>query len=464
MNISGILQNKYFKFGTVALLYLLWVIWLNNYWWLLGEIVIFDLYITRKVNWTFWKKREGENSKLVEWIDALIFAVIAVSFINIFFFQNFKIPTGSMEKTLLIGDHLFVSKVSYGPRLPMTPLSFPFTQHTMPLVGGKSYLEWIKRPYRRLPGTGHVKRFDIVVFNFPAGDTVCLEQQAQSYYSIVRSAAMELINRDRMEGKNKASYDSYLAKARRIVKNRYHIVVRPVDKEDNYIKRCVAMPGDSLQIIHGDLYINGEKVPEFPGQQYRYIIRTNGARLNPVTLERMHIYKSDVMHMGSSEYVMPLTKANYEKIKKFHIVKSITRYENPAGTYAYYIFPHSPDYPWNEDNFGPLWIPEKGATVQLTLKNLPKYKRIIEAYEHNTLQVKDSTIYINGRPASSYTFKYNYYWMMGDNRHDSADSRFWGFVPETHIVGKPKYIWLSLDKEKHFPANIRVRRMFKKIQ
>ncbi|MCD6200917.1 MAG: signal peptidase I [Bacteroidales bacterium] len=463
-SLSSILRNKYFKFGTVTVLYILWVIWLNNFWWLFGEVVIFDLYITRKVNWTFWKKREGENSKLVEWIDALIFAVVAVTFINIFFFQNFKIPTGSMEKTLLIGDHLFVSKVSYGPRLPMTPLSFPFTQHTMPVVGGKSYLEWIRRPYRRLPGTGHVQRFDIVVFNFPAGDTVCVENQAQSYYSIVRSSAMELINRDKMEGKPVGPFKEYYAKARRIVRNRYHIVYRPVDKEDNYIKRCVALPGDSLQIIHGDLYINGEMIPEFPGQQYRYIIQTNGSRLNPRTLERMHIYKSDVMHMGSSEYVIPLTHENYVKIKKFSIVKSIVRYENPAGNYAYYIFPHSPDYAWNEDNFGPLWIPRKGATVRLTMKNLPKYKRIIEAYEHNTLQVQDSTILINGKPADSYTFKYDYFWMMGDNRHDSADSRFWGFVPETHIVGKPKYIWLSLDKEKHFLGKIRVNRMLKKIQ
>ena len=464
MKIKEIIRNRYFNFGLVSVLYILWVIWLNNYWWLLGEIVIFDLYITRKVNWTFWKKREGKNSKLVEWLDALIFAVIAVSFINIFFFQNFKIPTGSMEKTLLIGDHLFVSKLGYGPRLPMTPLSFPFTQHTMPVTGGKSYLEWIKRPYRRLPGLGHVKRFDIVVFNFPAGDTVVLEQQAQSYYSIVRGQAMQLLAADTLGGRPPKPFEVYYAQARKSVRNRYHITVRPVDKEDNYIKRCVAVAGDTLQIIHGDLYVNGELVPEFPEQQFRYIIVTNGSPINPRTLERMGIYKSDVYRMGTSEYVIPLTQANYKKIKAFSIVKQIQRVENPAGNYAYYIFPHSPDFRWNEDNFGPLWIPKKGVTVPLNLTNLPKYKRIIEAYEHNTLQVKDSTIYINGQPATSYTFKYDYYWMMGDNRHDSADSRFWGFVPETHIVGKPKYIWLSLNKEKHFPANIRVKRMFKKIQ
>ncbi len=464
MNIRNILRQPYLNFGVVALLYLLWVIWLDNYWWLLGEIVIFDMYITRKVNWTFWKRRDGRNSKLIEWLDALIFAVIAVSFINIFFFQNYKIPTGSMEKTLLIGDHLFVSKLSYGPRLPMTPLSFPFTQHTMPVVGGKSYVEWIKRPYRRLKGFGHVKRFDIVVFNFPAGDTVVLENQAQSYYSIVRSQAVQLMAADTANGRQPLPFEQYYARARKMVWQRFHIVVRPVDKEDNYVKRCVAVAGDTLEIRRGDLYINGKKVPEFPEQQYNYIVYTNGTPINPRTLEKMGIYRSDIYRMGSAEYILPLTKANVEKIRGFSIVRAVQRVEQPAGRYAYYIFPHSPDYPWNEDNFGPLWIPKKGATVELTLRNLPLYRRIIESYEHNRLQVKDSTIYINDQPATTYTFRYDYYWMMGDNRHASADSRFWGFVPETHIVGKPKYIWLSLNKEKKFPANIRLKRMFRKIQ
>ncbi len=464
MKIKEVLHNKYFNFGLVALLYLLWVIWLDNYWWLLGEIVIFDMYITRKVNWTFWKRRDGQNSKLVEWLDALIFAVIAVSFINIFFFQNYKIPTGSMEKTLLIGDHLFVSKLSYGPRLPMTPLSFPFTQHTMPLVGGKSYVEWIKRPYRRLKGFGEVQRNDIVVFNFPAGDTVVLENQATSYYAIVRSIAMEMKHRDAAHH-DSLPFEHYYAKAREIVWKRYHVVVRPVDKEDNYVKRCVAVGGDTVEVRHGDLYINGEKVPEFPGQQYRYVILTNGTPLNPRTLEKMGIYRSDIYREGTNRYLIPLTQKNVERIRSFAIVKGVWRWEeSDSGKYDYNIFPHSPDYPWNVDNLGPLWVPEKGATVKLTLQNLPLYRRIIEAYEHNTLKVQDSTIYINGEPATSYTFRYNYYWMMGDNRHASADSRYWGFVPETHIVGKPKYIWLSLNKEKRFPANIRLRRMFRKIQ
>ncbi|NOY36742.1 MAG: S26 family signal peptidase [Chlorobi bacterium] len=460
----NILKNKYFKFAIAAILYVLWVIWLGNYWFLIGLGVIFDMYITKKVNWTFWKKREGKNSAFIEWIDALIFAVVAVSFINIFFFQNFKIPTGSMEKTLLIGDHLFVSKVSYGPRLPMTPLSFPFTQHTMPLIKTKSYLEWIKWPYKRIKGTQPIQRNDIVVFNFPAGDTVCREQQARSYYSIIRDVAMDLEKRDQSSGKRVRPFEEYYNRGRNIVKQQYTIITRPVDKRDNYIKRCVALPGDTLKIVHGELFINGIKTKEFPGQQFRYMVATDGSRLNPKILERMNIYKSDIMRYGGAEYIMPLTEANVEKIRKFSLVKAIERYENPAGKYAYYIFPHDPRYPWNEDNFGPLWIPEKGKTVPITLENISKYSRIIEAYEHNILTVKDSVIYINGEPAQEYTFKMNYYWMMGDNRHDSADSRFWGFVPEDHIVGKPKYIWLSLDKEKKFLGKIRFNRLLKKIQ
>lgn len=463
-NFLNLLKNKYFKFATVSVLYVLWVIWVGKFWLLIGVGVIFDMYVTRKVNWTFWKKREGKNSTLVEWIDALIFAVIAVSFINIFFFQNFKIPTGSMEKTLLIGDHLFVSKVSYGPRLPMTPLSFPFTQHTMPITKGKSYLEWVKWPYKRLKGTQPIRRNDIVVFNFPAGDTVCLERQAQSYYAIIRDVAMDLQKRDANAGSRVKTFEEYYAQARTRVRQQYTIVTRPVDKRDNYIKRCVAMPGDTLQIIHGSLYINGTETPDFPGQQFRYLIITDGSRLNPKTLEKMGIYHSDIMRYGSTEYIIPLTRENAEKIRDYRIVKSIEKYENPAGEYAYYIFPHNPYYPWNEDNFGPLWIPKKGTTVEINLENISKYERIIEAYENNTLQIKNSVIYINGQPANTYTFKMNYYWMMGDNRHDSADSRFWGFVPEDHIVGKPKYIWLSLDKEKKFVAKIRFNRLFKKIQ
>ncbi len=460
-----ILNKDYVKFAIVSVIYILWVIWLNNYWFLLGLGIIFDIYITKKVNWTFWKKREGKNSTVVEWLDALIFAVIAVTFINIFLFQNYKIPTGSMEKTLLIGDHLYVSKVAYGPRLPNTPLSFPFAQNTLPLTKStKSYLDWIKLPYKRLKGFGHVKRDDVVVFNFPAGDTVCLGRTNVSYYSIVRDIAEQLKARDLQNKVPLKTDKEYHNLARTNVWNTYQIVVRPVDKEDNYIKRCVAAAGDTLQIIQGKVYTNGVPEKEIPGIQYMYRVNTNGTRINPLILQNMGIYESDLhWGMGYSFLEVPLTAANAEKIKEFKNVVNVERYIQPKGEYEYSIFPHSPNYPWNLDNFGPLYIPKKGATINIDTNNIVLYKRIIGHYEHNDLKIENGKIYINGQEATQYTFKMNYYWMMGDNRHSSLDSRYWGFVPEDHIVGKPKFNWLSLNKNRKFLGKIRLNRMFKVI-
>jgi len=460
----NILSNKYFKFAIAALAYLLWVIWVGNYWLLFGLVIIFDIYVSKKVNWAFWKKRNEKNSAFVEWIDALIFAVIAVTFINIFFFQNFKIPTGSMEKSLLIGDHLFVSKVAYGPRIPNTPLSFPFTQHTLPIVNTKSYLEWVKWPYKRLKGTTHIKNDDIVVFNFPAGDTVVLQQSTRSYYSIVRDMSEELKSRDLRQGKSLRSDTDYYSEGRRQIWSMYDIVDRPVDKRDNYIKRCVAKFGDTLSIVDGQVFIDGKAQPGEEGRQFRYFVYTDGTRLNPKTLERMGIYKSDVYTVGLSQYVMTLTDDMVKKISGFKNVQQIEKILKPRGQFLFSVFPHDERYNWNEDNFGPLWIPKKGVTIPLDTSNISKYSRIIEAYEGNSLRVMDGKVYINNEEVNNYTFAMNYYWMMGDNRHDSADSRFWGFVPEDHIVGKPKYVWLSLDKEKKFLARIRFRRMFMKIQ
>ena len=464
MKILTLLSNKYFKLALAAIIYILWVIWVGNFWLLLGLSVIFDMYITKKVNWTFWKKREGKNSTIVEWIDALIFAVVAVTLINIFLFQNFKIPTGSMEKTLLIGDHLFVSKISYGPRIPNTPLSFPFTQHTLPIINSKSYLEWMKWPYKRLKGTSEVKNDDIVVFNFPAGDTVALQQQARSYYSIIRDISEEMKMRDSRLGLELRSEHKYMEMGRAQVHSTYDLVFRPVDKRDNYIKRCIAIPGDTLSIRNGNVFINGIPQAEFKEKQTKYFVFSNGTKLNPKTLERMGIYQSDVYTLGLTEYLITMTKENAEKMLQFKNINKIEKYIKPEDDYAYYIFPHDSRYRWNEDNFGPLWMPLKGSTISIDTSNISKYERIIGAYENNKLEVKNGKIYINDQETSEYTFKMGYYWMMGDNRHDSADSRFWGFVPEDHIVGKPKYVWLSLDKEKTFLAKIRFRRMFMKIQ
>lgn len=453
-------KNKYFKFGVAGTLYLLFVIWLHNYWYLLGLPILFDIYVSRKVNWTFWKKREGKNNAVIEWLDALIFAVVAVTLINIYLFQNYKIPTPSMESTMLVGDHLYVSKVSYGPRAPITPLAFPFAQNRM--LNGESYLKWIQLDYKRLKGFGIVKRNDIVVFNFPAGDTVAVENSASSIYNIYQSEAMQLRIRDINAGRPEKDWETYYNQGRELVKRNYTIVVRPIDRKDNYIKRCVAIPGDSLEIIHGKVYINGTPQPDFKGIQHDYLVQTNGRPLNPRALEKYDLPPSSLGIQNNPRYNMPLSEEKAKQLKDE--VADIVKVEQKERTgYNYLLFPHSSEYKWNEDNFGPIWLPEKGATVKLNKASLPFYQRIIEAYEGNELRTDGENIFINGEEVQSYTFQQDYYWMMGDNRHSSSDSRYWGYVPEDHIIGKPKFIWLSLDSNKKFLAKIRFDRLFKSI-
>ena len=457
-------KTKYFRFAIAAILYILVVIWIGSFWLILGLAVVFDIYVTEKVNWSFWKRRDGNNSSFIEWLDALIFAVIAVTLINIFLFQNYRIPTPSMEKSLLVGDHLFVSKVAYGPRMPNTPIAFPFTQHTMPITNGKSWSNIILWPYNRLAGFGEVKRFDPVVFNFPAGDTVVLEEQVTSYYEIVRRTARELMTRDTYSGGGAKPVEEYMAEARKEVKENNTIIYRPVDRRDNYVKRCVAVPGDTLLIRAGELFINGEEVVELPTQQTTYFVSTKGTTINPKAFERLSIAKSDQNMLSSTVYYLPLTKESVDAISKFTNVVSVTPATARVNEYAPFIFPYDTERGWNEDNFGPLWIPVKGATVKLDSSNIILYDRIIDVYEENDLKVEGNNIYINGSLTDSYTFKMNYYWMMGDNRHNSADSRYWGFVPEDHIVGKPKFIWLSIDKEAKGLKRIRFGRMFSGIK
>ncbi|MFO8236110.1 MAG: signal peptidase I [Bacteroidales bacterium] len=466
MKIKDLFKNKYFKFGLVAAIYILWVIWIENPWFLLGLPIIFDIYITKKVNWSFWKKRGKKPNKFVEWLDALIFAVIAASLIRLFLIEAYTIPTSSMEKTLMIGDYLFVSKVSYGPKMPNTPISFPFAHNTLPLTSDvKSYTEWIRWPYNRLKGLGEVERNDIVVFNFPAGDTAIWEMQDQNYHAIKRQYANELKSRDVRNGNEAKPFDYYLKYAKEYIEEHYDITTRPVDKRTNYVKRCVALPGDSLKIEHGQVYINNEKQPHFEDMQYNYNVKTNGSRINSVLLNNMGISKIDRSYNPSASlYTMPLTKKNRDKIENFSNVVSVKKYENTnPESVQYDIFPVDKQYEWTEDNFGPLYVPEKGKTIELNLNNLPLFERIIRTHEGNELVVKDSTIYINDNETDEYTFQMDYYFMMGDNRHNSADSRFWGFVPEDHVVGKAVFIWLSLDREGRFLNKIRWDRMFNVI-
>ena len=436
-------HNRWTRFSFWALLYVLWVVWLGSYWWLLGLIVIFDMFITKKVKWTFWKKnyKEGEKHNVwLDWLDALIFAVIVVTFINIFFFQAFKIPSSSMESTLYTGDHLFVSKLAYGPRVPETPLTIPFTHNV--IFGKESYSTLIHNKYRRLKGFRQVRRGDAVVFGFPNGDTVLKKAPVEDYHALVRANGRELV-------------ESRLGP----------IIVRPTDKKDHYVKRCVALPGDTLTVRDGLVYINGEKQTVYPGIQLSYRVVTTGQRINSKVLEKLGLNLGELyFDPGLPGYPeMPLTAEMLEKVKGMSGVASVEpNLETWPSADTYGIFPFSPDYRWTRDYFGPLWIPKKGETVELDTDNLPLYERIITAYEKNDLKVNaEGIIYINGKEAYSYTFAQDYYFMMGDNRHNSLDSRYWGFVPEDHIVGRPAVIWLSTNRDAKFPKSIRWRRFLK---
>jgi signal peptidase I len=394
------------------------------------------------------QREKYKKPKSREWVDAIAFAVIAASLIRMFYFEAFTIPTSSMERTLLRGDFLFVSKLSYGPRIPNTPVSFPFIHHSFPewfpIVGGKkSYSEIIKFPYYKLPGFGDVERNDYLVFNFPAGDTVVYEHQDQSYYQLARE------------------------NGRQFLKNNFTIIARPVDKRENYIKRVVGLPGDKLEIIDTELRINDKPAYKPKNYQFLYKVITNGTGFNYRNLIKKGITKETPRQVSEYEYHIFLTDENVLKLKSYPNVKSIEKIIKPKG-YDYsnrpgLIFPNSKKYNWTEDNFGPINIPKKGETVKLTLDNLPIYKRIIADYEGNDLKVVNNKIYINDQETDTYTFKMSYYWLMGDNRHNSLDSRFWGFVPEDHVVGKAVFIWFSLSphpEDGNFFQRIRWDRLF----
>lgn len=444
--LKSYLKNKWVRFSIWAVLYVLWVIWLGNFWWLAGLAVIFDIFITKKVRWNFWKKRykEGEKPQAWnDWLDSIIFAVIFVTFINVFFFQSFKIPSSSMESSLMTGDFLFVDKLTYGPKVPEHPVSMPFMHNVFPGTLKPCYVEGVKVKYRRLKGFSGVQRDDYVVFNFPHGDTVLSRLPADDYYTHVRF--------------NGRAYTE---------KNYGPVISRPADKADHYVKRCVAVAGDTLTIRAGEVYVNGSKQKDYKGIQYSYTVLTDGSAINPKTLEQIGVNIAETWYNATIPGYpsMFLTAEGLEKVKNLRNVVSVT--PNLQTGYAegsqemLMIFPFT-NTGWTRDEYGPLWIPKKGVTVSLDADNMALYRRIIDVYEDNDLVEKDGKIYINGEETDSYTFKYDYYFMMGDNRHNSLDSRYWGFVPETHIVGKPSVIWLSTDQNKAFPRNIRWNRFAK---
>ena len=450
--------KQWIKAGVWCLVYILFIAWVGNYWWLSGLPIVFDAFVTGFIPWTWWKKSENKAVLAVMgWVDAIVFALVAVYFINTYLFQNYQIPTSSLEKSLLVGDFLFVSKASYGPRVPNTPLSFPLVQHTFPLLNCKSFFEHPQWDYKRLKGFDAIKCNDIVVFNFPTGDTVCVNQQNPDYYTWCYYRGREAVHSD------KAFFGD--------------IVYRPVDRQENYVKRCVAIAGDWMQIKNNQVYVNGKPQEKIPGIQFNYFVQTDGTRLSDEILDKLKISNEDRMFVDNTQfaeglkalgfepafpvYHFPMNEETYTKMKD---ITGITKIKIETSERKD-VFPLGGGKSWTRDNFGPIWIPKKGATLAINKYNLPIYERIIRVYEHNKLEVKGNEYFVNNKPTKTYTFKMDYYWMMGDNRHNSADSRYWGFVPEDHIVGRPVVVWLSLDKDKGwFDGKIRWNRFFKNAE
>ena len=465
------MKKQWAKFIAVLICYLLFLFWVKSLWGLLVIPFIYDVYITKKIRWQWWKDAERPVRFVMSWVDALVFALVAVYFINLFFFQNFVIPSSSLEKSLLTGDYLFVSKVSYGQRIPQTPLTMPLTQHTLPIINTKSYIEWPHWDYRRVKGLGKVKLNDIVVFNYPAGDSLVNEPeyQAADYYQLVYSFGQQLYEQETPNPidvrtltpqRQRNYFDWIYTLGRNYIKDNPNkfgdIISRPTDRRENYVKRCVGLPGQTLQIKNRIVYLDGKANKEPENVQYTYYVKLRN-NLPDELMKQLGISIEDLTMLNQSG-CMPLTKAAVKALSaRKDLVESI-RLNTDAQTGD--LYPLNAVTGWTRDNYGPIWIPKKGATVKLNMQNIAVYERPIRVYEGNDLTVKDSKIYINGKPATSYTFKMDYYWMMGDNRHNSADSRYWGFVPEDHIVGKPIFIWWSSDPDRKGFGGIRWNRLF----
>ena len=466
------MKVQWTKFAIVIILYLLFLVWLKSWLGLIVVPFIYDIYITKKIRWQWWKDAEGPVKFIMSWIDALVFALVAVYFINLFFFQNYVIPSSSLEKSLLTGDYLFVSKVSYGPRIPQTPLTMPLTQHTLPLIQAKSYIEWPHWDYRRMKGLGKVQLNDIVVFNYPAGDTIVTEPAYQSfdYYGMVYSLGQQIYEQNFADAVNPANlnrqeqYDYFKMiynLGRNYIANNPNtygsIDSRPTDRRENYVKRCVGLPGQTLQIKNRIIYLNGKANKEPDNVQYTYYVKLKG-NLPDDFMHDLGISMEDLTSLNQNGY-LPLTKKAAKALSARKDLVASVRLN--TDQYVGDLYPLNAVTGWTRDNYGPVWIPQKGKSIRLTMDNIAVYERPIRIYEGNDLDVKNGHIYINGKIANSYTFKMDYYWMMGDNRHNSADSRYWGFVPEDHIVGKPIFIWWSSDPDRKGFEGVRWSRLFR---
>jgi signal peptidase I len=432
--IKNVTKGGWIRAGVWSALYIAFIIWVawgdwKSLGWLVLLPLIVDAFTTKYINYSWWRKYKDTKPglyTLCSWIDAIVFALVAVYFINLYIFQNYQIPSASLEKTLRVGDFLYVSKMAYGARVPQTPLSMPLVQHTMPawLGGSKSYLDKPHWDYKRLKGWTSPKKGDIVVFNFPTGDTVCTKMPNPDYYTLCHY------------------YGKQVVRSRKDVFG--DIVVRPVDRRENYVKRCVGEPGDSLKIVDNTIWTKGyglqvtgedwTQEPQREGVQLNYIVHTDGHVFGGKYMDKLGISLSDRVQIDATTWHFPLTQAMREEMEKNpHVLAMIVEPEERGGE----VYPLG-ENSWSRDNYGPIYIPKKGDRLMITEENYPIYKRIAEAYERQPMEIGEE-----------YEFRMDYYWMMGDNRHNSADSRYWGFVPEDHIVGRPVFIWLSIDKDRH---------------
>ena len=458
--------TRWVRFAIVALIFLLWVAWMGNWWLALFLFLLFDIYITGYIPFTWWKKSDNKAVKaIMSWVDAIVYALVLVYFVFAFLGQNYQIPSSSLEKTLLTGDYLFVNKTIYGPRVPMTPVNFPLVHNTLPIFNTNSYLEKPSLSYHRLKGIRKVENGDIVVFNFPAGDTVMSKVSNPDYYTLVKSLGRNAVIN------NKATFGD--------------VIYRPVDRRENYVKRAVGLPGQRIKIVDGTIYIDNvaEKTPE--NVQYNYIFQVKGQGLTDDEWNKLGVANEDIHFVSElvqdsalarvngydvnpdgtvpMVYVTPLTKGMIDELQSAGRISHILRLpQQPDGM----LFPDYISDSWTIDDYGGddgILIPAKGMKLKITDDNWNIYDRAIRVYENNpSAKMVNGTLYINDKPVDEYEFKMDYYFMMGDNRHNSLDSRYWGFVPEDHIIGSPWRVMISFDKDKSiFNGGIRWNRIFR---
>ncbi|MEE0980003.1 MAG: signal peptidase I [Muribaculaceae bacterium] len=464
--IKEIKTTRWIRFAVVAAIFFAWVAWLGTWWVGLFIILLFDIYITGYIPLTWWKKSENKTVRSVmSWVDAIVYALVLVYFVFAFIGQNYQIPSSSLEKTLLTGDYLFVNKFVYGPRVPMTPVNFPLVHNTLPVVNTRSYLDEPSLPYHRLKGLRKVEQGDIVVFNFPAGDTVMTKVQNPDYYTLVRTFGRNVVlNNPTQFGER---------------------IWRPVDRRENYVKRCVGLPGQLFKIVNGVIVVDGEPMKTPADAQFNYVIQSKRFPLSAELWEELGVAKDDIyverdlVANGDSLtlaangliyadgavppiYIAPLTSTMVERLGNDPSVAVVRRLEPQPES----LFPDVVSAGWTRADYGGvdgLLIPAKGMRLKITDENWPVYDRVIRVYENNpTAKMQDGRLFIDGKPVDEYEFVMDYYFMMGDNRDNSLDSRYWGFVPEDHIVGTPWRVLISFDKDKSLmDGGIRWNRVFK---